>query len=86
MGIARNITERKRMVRAIQESEQRLRFALESSHTGGWDLNLENKAAHRTLEQAGTNNDWEIINNLQFKLEPYNGALEKVRRSTIKLI
>jgi len=35
---------------ALRRSEERLRFALEQSHTGGWELDLANHTAHRTLQ------------------------------------
>lgn len=35
---------------AFRGSEERLRSALDSSHTGGWDLNLIDHTAFRTLE------------------------------------
>lgn len=34
----------------LRESEERLRFALETSHTGGWNLDLTDHTAHRSLE------------------------------------
>ncbi len=34
----------------LGESEERLNFALRTSHTGGWDLDLVSHTAHRTLE------------------------------------
>ena len=45
-----NITERKQAEEAQKHSEERLRFALETSHTGAWDLNLVDQTAHRSLE------------------------------------
>jgi PAS domain S-box-containing protein len=36
--------------RQLRESEERLNFALRKSHTGGWDLDLVDHTAHRTLE------------------------------------
>jgi PAS domain S-box-containing protein len=44
------ITERKRMEEAVRESEDRLRIALETSHTGAWDLDLVDHSAFRSLE------------------------------------
>ena len=35
---------------ALRESEERLRFALQASHTGGWDLDLVDHTAYRTPE------------------------------------
>ncbi|MCG8012550.1 MAG: PAS domain S-box protein [Candidatus Thiodiazotropha weberae] len=49
-GIVRDITEQKRIESLLHESEQRLRFALDRSHTGGWDLNLVDHTVHRTLK------------------------------------
>jgi len=46
----RDITERKRAEAAICENEDRLRFALETSHTGAWDLDLVDHTAFRSLE------------------------------------
>lgn len=34
----------------LHESKERLNFALRTSHTGGWDLNLADHTAYRTLE------------------------------------
>jgi PAS domain S-box-containing protein len=38
---AKNITEEKKAQQAIQDSEERLQFALEAAHQGVWDWNLE---------------------------------------------
>jgi two-component system, cell cycle sensor histidine kinase and response regulator CckA len=45
-----DITDRKRAERALSDSEERLRFALETSHTGAWDLDLTDHSAYRSLE------------------------------------
>ncbi|MDY9927713.1 PAS domain S-box protein [Methanosarcina sp.] len=48
--VARDITERKRAEEALREGEERLCFALETSHTGAWDLDLVDHTAYRSLE------------------------------------
>ena len=42
--------ERQRAAEALRESEDRLRFALETSHTGAWDLDLVDHTSFRSLE------------------------------------
>lgn len=49
-GVAQDITERKRAEEALRKSEERLNFALQMNHTGGWDLDLETNVSIRTLE------------------------------------
>ncbi len=48
-GITRDITERNRAERALRQSEEYLNFALETSHTGAWDLDLVDHTAFRSL-------------------------------------
>ena len=48
--VARDVSERKRAETVLRETQARLSFALERSHTGGWDLDLRDQTAHRTLE------------------------------------
>jgi PAS domain S-box-containing protein len=50
LGTLIDLTERKRTEAALQETEDRLRFALETSHTGAWDMDLADHAAFRSLE------------------------------------
>jgi PAS domain S-box-containing protein len=45
----RDITDRKRTEELLRQSEERLRFALEASEMGHWDLNLVDHSAHRSL-------------------------------------
>ena len=45
-----DITARRRAQTALRESEERLHFALETSHTGAWDLDLADQTAFRSLE------------------------------------
>ncbi|MRR16253.1 MAG: PAS domain S-box protein [Deltaproteobacteria bacterium] len=46
----RSITKRKEAEAALLASEERLRYALETSHTGAWELNLNDHSASRSLE------------------------------------
>jgi two-component system CheB/CheR fusion protein len=50
VAFALDISDHKRTEAALRESEDRLRFALEISRTGAWDLDLGDHTAHRSLE------------------------------------
>ena len=49
LGLNYDITERKHAQEMVQDSEDRLHFALETIQTGAWDLNLLDHTAHRSL-------------------------------------
>jgi PAS domain S-box-containing protein len=50
VSFSRDITERRQAEQAVRDGEERLRFALETSHTGAWDLDLADHTAFRSLE------------------------------------
>jgi PAS domain S-box-containing protein len=49
IGICHDITDRKRAEAELRETEERLRFGLEASNIGAWDLDLTNQTAFRSL-------------------------------------
>ena len=50
LEVNNDITARKQAEKALHEGEERLRFALETSHAGAWDLDLVDRTAFRSLE------------------------------------
>ncbi len=55
VGVAcfgKNVTERKRAETALRENEERLRFTMENSNIGSWELDLSTGMASRSLEHA----------------------------------
>lgn len=48
--VFRDITGRKISEEALRDSEERMRYALESSHTGAWSLNLMDHSVSRSPE------------------------------------
>jgi len=46
----RKLAEQKEIEKTLRASEKRLEFAQQQSHTGGWDLNLEDHTAYRSPE------------------------------------
>ncbi len=48
--LVRDISERVEAEQAARQGQARLDFALEKSRTGGWDINLVDHTAYRTLE------------------------------------
>jgi diguanylate cyclase (GGDEF)-like protein/PAS domain S-box-containing protein len=49
-GTCTDIHNIKETEKALLDSERQLQFTLQTSHTGGWDLNLVDYTAYRTLE------------------------------------
>lgn len=49
-SVGRDVTGLRQAQQAERRNEDLLKFALEMSHTGGWDLDLENLSITRTLE------------------------------------
>jgi len=45
VGTTLDITERKQAEDSARQSEQRLNFALQASHTGAWSLNVQDRSA-----------------------------------------
>jgi PAS domain S-box-containing protein len=50
VGLSRSSEAERDAQESLRESEQRLNFALETIHTGAWDLDLVDHTAHRSLE------------------------------------
>ena len=50
--VFRDNSEKMQAETAVRVSEERLRFALETIHTGAWSLNLANHTAYRSLEHS----------------------------------
>lgn len=50
VGVFQDITERKRILDALEESERRLKVALEASYTGLWDWNPQTDAAYYSTQ------------------------------------
>ncbi|MFO0892617.1 MAG: PAS domain-containing protein [Isosphaeraceae bacterium] len=49
-GAAVEVTEQRRAEQAMRETDERLDFALETSHVGAWELDLVDHSAFRSLE------------------------------------
>jgi PAS domain S-box-containing protein len=69
--IARDVTQQRRAERALRDSEERLRFTLESAQIGDWDLDLstgvmQRSARHdRCFGYAPYRGDWRLETLLQ---------------------
>ena len=48
--VFRDVTEEYAVQQVLRESEARLNFIFQITHTGGWELNLLDGSTHRTLE------------------------------------
>lgn len=51
-GSVEDITERRNVEEALRQSEERLNFALQASHTGAWSVDFRDHTATRTLIHA----------------------------------
>jgi len=75
VGIIADISERKRVEDALHESESRLRFALEGSNEGLWDVQMRTKTTYlspRSWEILGylPGEDGEVINDWSDLVHP----------------
>jgi len=52
LRLKQEVAERKRAEEALRESEERVHFALEASHTGTWDLDLIDQTALQSIEHG----------------------------------
>jgi two-component system, cell cycle sensor histidine kinase and response regulator CckA len=74
---------------AVQESEERLRFALESCQIGAWDIDLVDHTAYRSLEHCRIFGygemlqQWTLADFLKHALPEYRAEIEAmVRKAT----
>jgi PAS domain S-box-containing protein len=81
----RDITERKEIELKLRESEERLRFSLESTHTGAWDIDLVDQTAFRSLEHDRIFGYQEILP--QWTLDDFlHHALPEYREPVKKMV
>ena len=79
-----------RVEQALQASEERLRFALETCHIGAWDIDLVDQTAYRSLEHdrifgyAERLPQWTLDDFLKHALPEYRADVEAmVRAATV---
>ena len=71
---------------ALRESEERLRFALDTCHIGAWDISLEDHSAYRSLEHdrifgyAELLPEWTLEMFLHHALPEYRSEVESMVR------
>ena len=81
----RDVTEKKEIELKLRESEERLRFSLESTHTGAWDIDLVDHTAYRSLEHDRIFGYHELLP--QWTLEDFlRHALPKYREPVKKMV
>jgi PAS domain S-box-containing protein len=51
-GVSMDVTERKRALRSLEESEQRLKLVVEAAEMGIWDVDLESGVVWQSLKHA----------------------------------
>jgi PAS domain S-box-containing protein len=84
-GVVVDVTERRETERTAQESEARLRFALESCNIGAWDMELEgDRTAHHSLEHdrifgySELQPKWTLEDFLRHTLPEYREPVEEL--------
>lgn len=86
LGMVSDITARKVADAALRDSEQRLRFTLESCNIGAWDMDLVDHTAYRSVEHArifgsaDALTPWSVEDFLGHVLPEYRAKVESILR------